>query len=448
MNEGPHDTETEKAVLGALMMDNNAVWRVRSRIRPADFFGAALALAEHGQPVDPVTLKAQLEREGTLAQSGGIGYIAELSIFTPTAANVEHYAAIVEDFALRRRMIAAAEHITRQANDLMLSPEALRAESERELLHATTLEGGDLLPLFGAGWPEFIAETAVIMNNGQVVTGVPFGFSRLDYLLQGMQPGDLITLAASTSVGKTSFAFQVAMHAASKGFPVLAFSLETKERALRYRISANASRLDSLKLRQGATTPQERERLLQRIRAIEDYPIRIDTRTPVTVSQIRNRARLLHAKGMCQLLVVDYAQFLVRQQSASRQDRRSRNEQVEEATGALKQIAMELEIPVLLLSQVTRESVRDNRAPQLHDLRDSGGLEQDSDVVIFLHRPGKGVPEDDMQPRDVDLIVAKNRNGPVRDIRLHWYPALTRFEEPKGTSITPGAQQQSMEIAP
>ena len=430
----PHDREAEQSVLGALMLDQNAAAHVRDLLQPQDFyeerhghvFGAAVALSDRGEPIDIVTLRNELERNGTLARSGGIDYIAELSTVTPAATSVRHYAAIVLEHALRRRLIAAGQAIAESGFDDRLSGEAATELAEQRVFRIatsrTTTEASHLGPLLRQTW----ADLETKLGRPSFITGVPTNFPSLDRMTSGLQPSELVILAARPSVGKTAFAVQVARNAAvlaQQGVAV--FSLEMSKDALVQRLLCSEARLDSFLLRTGQADAAAFQRVARAMDTLTKAPLWIDDTPALTITALRSRARRMRAQHDVRLIVVDYLQLM----HGGRTE--SRVQEVSEISAGLKAIAKELEVPVLALSQLSRESERRaDRRPQLSDLRDSGTIEADADVVLFLYR--EGMHNHDVDRSQTTLIVAKNRNGPVGDVDGMVFEAgTTSFHEPR-----------------
>lgn len=428
----PHDAEAEQSVLGALMLDPNAVAAVRDLLEPEDFYverhrhiyRAAIELADRGEPVDYLTLRAQLERRGLLARAGGVEYISELSLVTPTAASVRHYADIVVDRSLRRRLIAAANEVAALGYDDGLSGQEAADRAEQRIFAVSdqrrTTEATHIAPVLKDTW----AHLETLLGGRRFVTGVPTNFGELDRMTQGLQPGELIILAARPSVGKTSFALNIARNAAVLAkLPVVIFSLEMSKEALVQRLLCSEAHVNSHLLKTGQANADDFARIAQAMDKLTQAELWIDDTPALSISALRARARRMKAQHGIQLVVVDYLQLM----HGGRQE--SRVQEVSDISSGLKSIAKELEIPVLALSQLSRESERrTDRRPQLSDLRDSGSIEQDADIVLFLFRPG--MHDQDIDRSVTQLIVAKNRNGPVGEIELVFVAEQTAFREP------------------
>lgn len=428
----PHDLEAEQSVLGALMLDQNAVAAVRDMLEPSDFYAekhrhiyqAALELSDRGEPIDPITLRAQMERAGTLSRSGGVDYIAELSIVTPTAASVKHYADIVVEHAVRRRLIEAGGDVTAMGFDESITVQEAMDRAEQRVFHISdqrrTTEATHIAPVLKETW----SQLETLLGGQKFITGVPTNFSELDNVTQGLQPGELIILAARPSVGKTSLALNVARNASVLGKkPVAVFSLEMSKESLVQRLLCSEAHVDSFLLKTGQADAAAFSRIAQAMDRLTQAELWIDDTPALSIQAMRSRARRMKAQHNIALIIVDYLQLM----HGGRQE--SRVQEVSDISSGLKSIAKELSLPIVALSQLSRESERrTDRRPQLSDLRDSGSIEQDADIVLFLYR--EGMHNQEIDKSLTQLIVAKNRNGPVRDIDLVFIAEQTAFREP------------------
>ena len=406
----PHDLDAEQAVLGCLLIDGEAILKVRDILDPADFyaerngqvFRAALALSDRGEPVDVLTLKVQLERDETLSRSGGIEYLAELSQKMPTAASVRHYAQIVVDHSLRRRLIAAAGEMAQLGFDAGQRTEDILDTAERRIFSIAdlrrSLEISHIAQMLTETW-ELMERRA---QSRQIVHGVPTNYSRLDAVTQGLQPGELIVLAARPAVGKTSFALNIARNAAVlANRRVVIFSLEMSKQALVQRLICSEAKVDAYLISTGQADAHAFERIAGAMDRLSQANIWIDDTPALPISELRARARRMKAQQSVDLVVVDYLQLM----RGGRQD--SRVQEVSEISSGLKTIAKELSIPVLALSQLSREfERRENRKPQLSDLRDSGCLTGES--LVWLPDQSRPVPIRDLAGRRDFEVLALN----------------------------------------
>jgi replicative DNA helicase len=404
----PHDTEAEQSVLGALMLDHNAVAAVRDMLEPADFyaerhrhiFQAALDLSDRGEPIDPITLRAQLERAGTLPRSGGVDYIAELSIVTPTAASVKHYADIVVEHAIRRRLIEAGGDVASLGFDETVTVQEAMDRAEQRVFHISdqrrTTEATHIAPVLKDTW----SQLETLLGGQKFITGVPTNFSELDNVTQGLQPGELIILAARPSVGKTSFALNLARNAAVLGKkPVAVFSLEMSKEALVQRLLCSEAHVDSFLLKTGQADAAAFSRIAQAMDRLTQAELWIDDTPALSIQAMRSRARRMKAQHDIELVIVDYLQLM----HGGRQE--SRVQEVSDISSGLKSIAKELTIPIVALSQLSRESERrTDRRPQLSDLRDSGCLV--GSTPVFLPDEGRCRPIAELVGRSDFRVLA------------------------------------------
>jgi len=431
----PHDLDAEQAVLGCLLIDANAIVEVRDLLGPGDFYAekhaaiwrAAIALSDRGEPVDVLTLKVQMDHEGSLSRSGGLEYLAELSQKMPTAVSVRHYAQILVDASLRRRLISAGGELTQLAFDPGASTADILDTAEQRVFGiADSRRGLEVTHI-----AQLLTETWELMDkraqSRQIVHGVPTNYTGLDRVTQGFQPGELIILAARPSVGKTSFALNITRNAAVLAQrSVAVFSLEMSKQALVQRLICSEAKVDAFLISTGQADSQSYQRIAHAMDRLTQANIWIDDTPALPISELRARARRMKSQHNIDMVVVDYLQLM----HGGRQE--SRVAEVSDISSGLKSIAKELQVPVLALSQLSRESERrENHRPQLSDLRDSGSLEQDADVVLFLYRPGmRRDGKTDVDPSVTELIVDKNRNGPQATIHLQFQANQMTFYEP------------------
>jgi replicative DNA helicase len=429
----PQAVEAEQSVLGSILIDADAILKVGDFLRPVDFYRAQHAdiyeamLALHGQrePIDLVTLGDELRRRDKLEPVGGPGYLTSLMNTVPTAVHAEHYGRIVERKAVLRNLIGAAGKIAavgyEESNDAEVAID--RAESILFEISQRRTDGGfeALSILLGQAYDrlEYLHE-----HRGQIL-GVPTGLSQLDALLGGLQPSDLVVLAARPSVGKTSMALNIAQHAAVREKKKVAvFSLEMSKEQLALRLLSAETGINPRPLQTGFVDETDWSKIAMVMNDMATATMWIDDSPALSVMELRTKARRLEAEqhGL-DLVVVDYLQLM--QASTSNKDA-NRVQEVSEISRGLKQLARELKVPVLALSQLSRGvEQRGTAEPRLSDLRESGSIEQDSDVVIFLYRDGEQNPD-----ADVELIkakIAKHRNGPIGEVPLQFRKSNTRF---------------------
>ncbi len=431
----PHNLEAERSVLGALLLDKEQIGAVVGKLEPEDFYLEAhcdlyrgmLSLFSQGVPIDTLTLADELERAGTLARVGGLEVLTSLAAAVPTAANVEYYAKIVSDHSLKRRLIGAGGRLTELGFDEQQEAQAAIEEAERTVF--AVADRGRARTDFEAisvrlpqTWETL--NRAYEQRSSRSVTGVASGFGELDAVTSGFQRSELIVVAARPGVGKTSFALNVARHAAvQRRHGVALFSLEMSRDALVQRMLCSEAGVDAYRLRTGQLADDSWQQIAEAMDTLSRAAIYIDDTPGLSVIEMRAKARRLRAAADVDLFIVDYLQLM---RSHARSD--SRAQEVSEISAGLKSLARELSVPVIAVSQLNRESERrTDRRPQLSDLRDSGSIEQDSDIVMFLYRPG--MHEEGKDPGLTELDIAKNRSGPVRRINLFFDAGLTAFHD-------------------
>lgn len=423
----PHDMDAEKSVIGALLLDKDSIVKILDMLRAhhfykdahANIFQAIINLYERREPADLVTVPAELRKLNKLEESGGVSYLTELVNSVPTAANIESYARIIKDAALKRGLISASAQINELAFAEVEIGEML--DKSEQLLYSVSLDRfhQDFVPIKDVLEITFERLDELSKNRGEL-RGVPTGLKGLDRMLSGLQKENLVILAARPSVGKSSFASNIAQYAATtKGKGVLIFSLEMgREQIVDRMISAQAG-IDSWKIATGNLEPEDFEKYGIAAGELAEAPIYIDDTPGISVLEMRTKARRLILEHHIDLIVVDYMQ-LVKAESAE-----SRVQEVSQISQGLKNLARELRVPVLALSQLNRsvEQRGGDKRPQLSDLRDSGSIEQDADVVMFIYRPN----EEDRE--NLKLIVAKHRNGATGDFDLFFKGEFTKFFE-------------------
>lgn len=434
----PWSPEAEISVLGAAFLDQEAVADARAEVEPRDFhrrenrviWRAMCSIYDRGEAVDPVTLTDELKSAGALEDAGGHSYVAEILDAVPTAANVEYHVRIVREKAQLRRVIEACHRTIRDAHEANGDgPAAVVEAAERRIFEASeTKRGGGFRPGKDALWKamEVIEEES---KESRGVTGVRTGIPRLDHMTAGLQPGDVIVLAGRPAMGKTALALKFACEAADAGEIVAIASLEMPDAQIVKRILAMRAEIDLMKIRRGETTQEEYDRLARASAWFSAAPIHIDDQLSATVPELRARVRRLATREDVSLVIVDYLQLMTG-------PGRSRVEQVSEISRGMKMMAREFEVPVMPISQLSRSPEHRSRPrPILSDLRESGSIEQDADVVLMLWRPEYYF--DDQTPDEKrrrsegkgELIVAKQRNGPTGSVWLRWDAATTRFAQ-------------------
>ena len=424
------------AVLSAMLQDGDALVRAVELVDETMFyreghrrvFKAALALHQNGAVVDPITLAEELERQGALQAAGGQEYIGVLLYAIPTAANVEYHAKIVREKALRRRLIQVAQELVVEAHESPADASELIDLAEHKVFQVSQQRGGEgFTRIKELLWPAM--ERIEQLREGGPLTGVPSGFADLDKLTLGFQPADLVIVAARPSMGKTAFVLNIAQYAAVEGnIPVAIFSLEMSKESLVQRMLASEGFIDAQRLRSGKLTSQDHSNLAKAAALLGQAPIWIDDTPGLTLLELRSRARRLKAQADIQMVVVDYLQLLAGPPGAE-----NRQQEISQISRSLKILAKELSLPVIALSQLSRapeQRTGDNKRPQLSDLRESGAIEQDADIIAFLYREEYYLR--DKTPEDkigiAEIILAKHRNGPTGSIELRFFNNITRFE--------------------
>ncbi len=428
----PHNDEAEKATIGALLLDSEALSTVLRYLRPEDFyrtahkkiFQAIIDLFQKGEVIDLITLTNELRVKGELESCGGLAYASSLTSEVPTSANVEYYARIVQGSSVRRLLIKISHGIIANAYDDSLESRTIIEEAEKDIFEVTDRQQSGNFKTAG----EVVARTIEAIEKRYHAkdnyTGIPTGFSDLDNMTSGFQNAEFIVIGARPSVGKTAFACTIAAHMAIKDkIPVGFFTLEMSDMALMQRIVASEARIESNKIRTALLTPGDFHSLTDAAARIYEAPLYIEDTPNMKLLDVRAQARRMITQHGARIIFIDYLTLI----TPEREGNIPRHEQIAEISRSLKALARELEIPVVALSQVRRET--EGKQPTLADLRESGSIEQDADVVIFLHRDRVGTDQDDGRNDIVtEVNVAKQRNGPVGIVRLAFLPHYTKFE--------------------
>ncbi|NDP43640.1 MAG: replicative DNA helicase [Aromatoleum sp.] len=434
----PHSLEAEQSVLGGLLLDNEAVDKIGDAIADADYYSEAhrliyqhiVRLISESKPADVVTVSESLASTQKLDYVGGLAYLGALVQNVPTAANIRHYAAIVRERSILRQLAATAGDIADLAyNPMGRSARDVLDQAEAKVLHIAEqgARGQAVFAEIGKLLAEVVDRIEVLFNRDDPtdVTGVPTGFSDLDRMTSGLQPGDLVVVAGRPSMGKTAFALNVGEHVALKtGMPVAVFSMEMGAQQLALRLIGSVGRLDQHKLRTGRLANEDWEKLTAALGQLNEAPILIDDSPALNAIEVRSRARRLQKQyGKLGLVIVDYLQLM--QASTTGENRAT---EISEISRAMKSLAKELKVPVMALSQLNRSlEQRPNKRPVMSDLRESGAIEQDADVILFIYRDE--VYNADTQDKGVaEIIIGKQRNGPIGTIRLTFIGEYTRFE--------------------
>jgi replicative DNA helicase len=435
----PYSEDAEQAVLSAMLIDQDAVLRAVETVDDTMFyaerhrriFRAMVGIAERGGVVDPLTLSEELSRKGELDASGGKDYIGFLVDAVPTAANVEYHAQIVREKATMRRLIEVSTAVVSEAFDGRSTARELLDEAESKIFQISQQQTKDgFTRIKELLWPT-MERIEALQRGGKTVTGVPSGFNDLDELTSGFQPADLIIVAARPSMGKTAFTLNIAQHAAIEtNVPVAFFSLEMSKASLVQRMLTAEARIDAQRLRKGLLRDDDFPRLARAAGILSSAPVWIDDTPGMTLLEMRSKARRLKTDAGVGLVVVDYLQLM---QGPSNSE--SRQQEVSQISRGLKALAKELNVPVIALSQLSRapeQRTGDNKRPQLSDLRESGAIEQDADLIMFLYRQefydGPVDKDGNSLEGKAEVIIGKQRNGPTGMVNLFFQKQFTRFE--------------------
>jgi len=427
----PYNLEAEQALLGSMMIDREAVYIAMELVQAEHFykeahqviFTAILSLESRGEPVDMITLTEELRQQNSLEKVGGVSYIAALANAVPTAANARYYASIVEEKAILRSLIRFANSIASRCYEDSEDTHQLLDSAEQAILEiAGHRNTGGLLPIKQV-LGETLEKIEYLANKKGSITGVPSFFTDLDNMTAGWQPSDLIIVAARPAMGKTSFCLNVAQNAAIRAkIPVAIFSLEMSREQLVQRLMSSEAMIDQHKIRTGRLLDEEWVRLTRAVQPLSTANMYIDDTPAISILELRARARRLKAEKGLGLIVIDYLQLM---QMGRRSD--SRQQEISEISRSLKALARELNVPVIALSQLSRAVEQTHeKKPALSHLRESGALEQDADMVMFIYRDEYYNPETE-KPGIAEIIIAKHRNGPTGTVELGFIKEFTKF---------------------
>ncbi len=430
-NVPPHDDAAELAVLGAMFLDREAASLALEMLTGEDFyrpdhrqvFEAAEELYHSGVPIDMITVKNKLEEKQVFEQIGGLPFLANISTSVGSSANMRHYAAIVEEKSVLRRLIRTANNISQMSYEGKTDVNAIMDTAEKGIFDIMQNRHSDQFHHIRDIAVDSIEKIEDIYRSKGKLTGVPTGFVDFDQKTAGLQKSDLILLAARPSMGKTAFALNIIQNAAIRSnVPTAVFSLEMSREQLVNRMLCSEAMLDAQRLRTGELTDSDWADLIQAMGPLSQAPIHIDDTPGVTPMEVRSKCRRLKVEKGLGLIVIDYLQLM---SGNSRND--SRQQEISEISRSLKAIAREMEAPVIALSQLSRacEQRADHR-PMLSDLRESGAIEQDADVVAFLYRDEYYFPDTEKK-NQAELIIAKQRNGPTGTVDLTWMGQYTKF---------------------
>ncbi|HCG59410.1 MAG TPA: replicative DNA helicase [Lachnospiraceae bacterium] len=429
----PHDQAAESSVIGSMMMDPEAISVAQKYLSPEDFyqksfgllFSAIVSLDNEGQPVDSVTIQNRLREMDAPENIATDNYLAQLVTAVPTSTNIEYYAKIVADKSRLRTMIRTMESLTNSCYLNRESVQALMAETEEKMFRVLqTKESQDYVPIQDVVMEEISKISAAARQNSSV-TGLSTGFADLDFKTSGFQPSDLILIAARPSMGKTAFALNIGDYMAIRQHKNVAiFSLEMSKGQLVRRLFAQEANIDAQKLRNGNLASTEWDSLIAGADMIGKSGLIIDDTPGITVPEMRSKCRRYKLEQGLDIIIIDYLQLM---SGSSKRSSDSRQQEISEISRSLKGLARELNVPVVALSQLSRAvEQRPDHRPVLSDLRESGAIEQDADVVMFLYREDYYKPDTERKGI-ADCIIAKQRNGPLGDVELAWLPEYTKF---------------------
>jgi replicative DNA helicase len=433
-NIPPQNIEAEQSILSAILLDNNALLDVIELLSPEDFyktahqkiFSAIIDLFDKGEPIDLVTLANHLNEKGRLEKIGGASYLARLVDAVPLAVNAQHYAKIVHDKAALRRLIEKSNAIAKRCFKDEGEVDEVIDFAEASIFEVSDKKSKQSFYPLSKLILRNIETLEEKQGNQSLVTGIPMGFARLDNLTSGLQNSDLIILAARPSMGKTALALNIARNAAVEAnIPVAVFSLEMSKEQLSLRMLCSEARLDSSRLKGGFFSMEDWRRVTDAAGVLSESPIYIDDTPSLSAMEIRAKSRRLKMDKNIGLIIIDYLQLMQGRGTAERRDL-----EISEISRALKALAKELNLPVLALSQLNRMlEQRNDKRPRLSDLRESGALEQDADVVAFIYRDEIYNPDENNPKKGIaDIILAKQRNGPTGEVALTFLTNYTRFE--------------------
>ncbi|MGI6113010.1 MAG: replicative DNA helicase [Mahellales bacterium] len=430
-NMPPYSMEAEQSVLGCMLLSKEAVSRASEVLKAEDFyseghkeiFDAMLDIYEKGEPVDLVTLTERLRVRNSIDAVGGITYITNLSTFVPTAANIEYYIKIVEEKSILRRLIKLNTELIEYGYGGGLELDQLLDMAEKGIFDISQRHSvRGFMPIKDILLDNFNRIEELYKNKSKI-TGIPTGFSDIDYKTSGFQPSDLILIAARPSMGKTAFALNIAQYAALHAQKSVAiFSLEMSKEQLVNRMLCSEANIDSHRMRTGNLDENDWPRLAMAVGPLAKAPIYIDDTPGISVLEMRSKARRLKLERGLDIIIIDYLQLM---QGRGRAE--SRQQEISEISRSLKALARELDVPVIALSQLSRApETRNDHRPILSDLRESGAIEQDADLVMFLYRDEYYNPDTDKKSI-AEIIIAKQRNGPTGTVELVWLNQFTKF---------------------
>ncbi len=428
----PSSVEAEQSVIGSMLMDREAIMSATEILRPEDFyyhqygvmFEAMAELHNEGRPVDLVTLQDRLKEKNVAPEVYSLDMVRELLNAVPTSANVRSYAQIVHDKAVLRRLIQTNEQIINSCYAGNQSVEDILEETEKQVFNLLKDSNAtENVPIRQIAL-DVLGKIEAAAKNKSPITGVPSGFIDLDYKTSGFQPSDMILIAARPSMGKTAFVLNIAQHVAfKKNLSVAIFSLEMSKEQLVNRLFAQESRVNSQNLRTGNLSDDDWDKLIESVGVIGNSKLMIDDTPGISISELRSKCRKFKLEQGLDLIIIDYLQLM----SGSKKNQDNRQQEVAEISRSLKALAREMNCPVIALSQLSRAvETRNDKRPMLSDLRESGSIEQDADVVMFIYRD-EYYNKDTTDKGITEIIIAKQRNGPVGTVNLVWLADYMKF---------------------
>ena len=429
----PHSVEAEQSVIGSMLMDREAIIAASEIITADDFyqhqygvmFEAMVELFNENRPVDLITLQNRLKEKDVPPEVSSLDFVRDIITTVPTSANVKSYANIVREKAVLRRLIKVNEDIANTCYAGKEPLETILATTEKTVLDLLqSRNSGDFVPIRQVAM-NVLEKIEEASKNQGTVTGIPTGFIDLDYKTSGLQPSDFILIAARPSMGKTAFVLNLVDHiAVKKGLPCMVFSLEMSKEQLVNRMLAMESNVDSQKLRTGTLSDSDWDAVVEGIGVIGNSKLIIDDTPGISIMELRSRCRKMKLEYGLSVVIIDYLQLM---SGSGKGGGDNRQQEISEISRSLKALARELSAPVIALSQLSRAcETRQDHRPMLSDLRESGAIEQDADVVMFLYRDDYYNKDTDM-PNIAEVIIAKQRNGPIGTVNLVWRPEFTKF---------------------
>lgn len=434
----PHNLEAEQAVIGSILLDRDVVSDVSSLVSKEDFYnpqyaeayGAMLALYNEGSQITLITLGEKMKHLGLPESISSLEFMKEVIMNVPTSANAAQYAAIVQDYAVKRRLIKFADELSNSCYTGRDTVDEILEDTEKRVFEIVQerkgIEDDESIKKVVMRVLNQIEQAA---KNGGRITGIPTGFTQLDYKLSGLHPSELILVAARPAMGKTAFVLNIAQNVVGKsGIPCAIFSLEMDKEQLVSRLISMDSMVDSYNIRTGALSGDEWKGVMESAITIGDSPLYLYDKSGITVAELSSRCRKLKMRDeRLGLIIIDYLQLM-----GGGKRSESRQQEISNISRSLKVLARELKVPIIALSQLSRAvESRDDKKPMLSDLRESGAIEQDADVVMFIYREDYYLKEESTRPGMADIIVAKQRNGATGTIELVWLGQYTKFANPE-----------------